>query len=246
MHEALEGSAYSVKASGPWFLIPDHMVSLDVPVDTLRAKTEAHRRIANLPEARPIADRTPAGAPRRLLVPSVFLSPHQPQGLMNRLMGVSSARPTVMRPSSTTPNGSTSTAPTAAPTSPSAPARCAGAAASKALIAEVALPAIFDRLPRLRLAPGAEVRFGGWAFRRPPALPLHWDPDAGRPPCSRDGDKRRMAYDLRRQVSAETFGRCGTCLRPDRPGAGDGDDGSIRTKQTSALAAHTSLRSSDR
>jgi hypothetical protein len=54
------------------------------------------------------------------------------------------------------------------------PHYCAGAAASKALIAEVALPALFDRLPGLRLAPGAEVRFGGWAFRGPLALPVRW------------------------------------------------------------------------
>jgi hypothetical protein len=54
------------------------------------------------------------------------------------------------------------------------PHYCAGAAASKSLIAEVALPALFDRLPGLRLAPGAEVRFGGWAFRGPLALPVRW------------------------------------------------------------------------
>jgi hypothetical protein len=39
----------------------------------------------------------------------------------------------------------------------------------------VALPAVFDRLPGLRLAPGAEVRFGGWAFRGPLSLPVCWD-----------------------------------------------------------------------
>jgi hypothetical protein len=54
------------------------------------------------------------------------------------------------------------------------PHYCAGAAASKALIAEVALPAVFERLPGLRLAPGAEVRFGGWAFRGPLAVPVCW------------------------------------------------------------------------
>jgi cytochrome P450 len=54
------------------------------------------------------------------------------------------------------------------------PHYCAGAAASKALIAEVALPALFERLPGLRLAPGADVRFGGWAFRGPLALPVCW------------------------------------------------------------------------
>lgn len=55
------------------------------------------------------------------------------------------------------------------------PHYCAGAAASKSLIAEVAMPALFERLPRLRLAPGAEVRFGGWAFRGPLAVPVCWD-----------------------------------------------------------------------
>ena len=54
------------------------------------------------------------------------------------------------------------------------PHYCAGAAASKSLIAEVALPAVFQRLPGLRLAPGAEVLFGGWAFRGPLALPVCW------------------------------------------------------------------------
>jgi cytochrome P450 len=54
------------------------------------------------------------------------------------------------------------------------PHYCAGAAASKSLIAEVALPAVFERLPGLRLAPGAEVHFGGWAFRGPLSLPVCW------------------------------------------------------------------------
>ncbi|MBN8493578.1 MAG: cytochrome P450 [Burkholderiales bacterium] len=54
------------------------------------------------------------------------------------------------------------------------PHYCAGAAASKSLIAEVALPALFARLPGLRLAPGAAVRFGGWAFRGPLSVPVAW------------------------------------------------------------------------
>lgn len=54
------------------------------------------------------------------------------------------------------------------------PHYCAGAAASKALIAEVALPALFERLEGVRLVPGAEVRFGGWAFRGPLAVPVCW------------------------------------------------------------------------
>jgi cytochrome P450 len=42
---------------------------------------------------------------------------------------------------------------------------CAGAWASKALIAEVALPYLFDAFPDIELA--AETPFGGWAFRGP-------------------------------------------------------------------------------
>ena len=49
---------------------------------------------------------------------------------------------------------------------------CAGAWASKALIAEVALPMLFERFPDLRLAGAA--RFGGWAFRGPLSMPVAW------------------------------------------------------------------------
>jgi len=49
---------------------------------------------------------------------------------------------------------------------------CAGAAASKALIAEVALPMLFERLPGLRLED--EAPFGGWAFRGPLRVPVRW------------------------------------------------------------------------
>ncbi|MDJ0827191.1 MAG: cytochrome P450, partial [Rhodobacter sp.] len=51
---------------------------------------------------------------------------------------------------------------------------CAGAAASRALIAEVALPMLFQRLPRLRLT--GKVPFAGWAFRGPLEVPVAWDP----------------------------------------------------------------------
>jgi Cytochrome P450 len=50
---------------------------------------------------------------------------------------------------------------------------CAGAWASRCLIAEVAMPMIFERLPGLRLA--GEVPFGGWAFRGPLRMPVAWD-----------------------------------------------------------------------
>jgi cytochrome P450 len=49
---------------------------------------------------------------------------------------------------------------------------CAGAAASRALITEVALPLLFDALPDLRLA--GEAPFHGWAFRGPRSVPVAW------------------------------------------------------------------------
>ena len=42
---------------------------------------------------------------------------------------------------------------------------CAGAAASRTLIAEVALPMLFDRFPSLQLE--GNVSMVGWAFRGP-------------------------------------------------------------------------------
>ncbi len=51
---------------------------------------------------------------------------------------------------------------------------CAGAAASKALIAGVALPMLFDRLPNLQL--DGDAPFGGWAFRGPLSVPVRWAP----------------------------------------------------------------------
>lgn len=49
---------------------------------------------------------------------------------------------------------------------------CAGAAAARCLIAEVALPMLFARLPGLRLAGAAP--FHGWAFRGPLRVPVAW------------------------------------------------------------------------
>ncbi|HUC65180.1 MAG TPA: cytochrome P450 [Stellaceae bacterium] len=51
---------------------------------------------------------------------------------------------------------------------------CAGAWAARAMIAEVALPSIFTRLSRLRLAEAQPIRFGGWAFRGLLDLPAAW------------------------------------------------------------------------
>jgi cytochrome P450 len=52
---------------------------------------------------------------------------------------------------------------------------CAGAAASRAMIADVALPSVFARLKNLRLDEGEPVRIGGWAFRGLQNLPVVWD-----------------------------------------------------------------------
>ena len=52
---------------------------------------------------------------------------------------------------------------------------CAGAAASRAMIADVALPSVFARLKGLRLDEGEPVRIGGWAFRGLFNLPVEWE-----------------------------------------------------------------------
>jgi len=49
---------------------------------------------------------------------------------------------------------------------------CAGAAASRALITQVALPLLFDALPGLAL--DGPVPFQGWAFRGPTSVPVTW------------------------------------------------------------------------
>ncbi len=49
---------------------------------------------------------------------------------------------------------------------------CAGAAASRCLVADVALPMLFDALPGLELA--GEVQMQGWAFRGPLSVPVRW------------------------------------------------------------------------
>jgi cytochrome P450 len=56
---------------------------------------------------------------------------------------------------------------------------CAGAWASRSMVADVALPTIFRRLRNLRLVEGEAVRIGGWAFRGLLNLPVVWD-SAGR------------------------------------------------------------------
>lgn len=57
------------------------------------------------------------------------------------------------------------------------PHYCAGAWASRAMVADVALPSIFARLKNLRLDETDPVRIGGWAFRGLLNLPVVWDAD---------------------------------------------------------------------
>jgi len=52
---------------------------------------------------------------------------------------------------------------------------CAGAAASRAMIADVALPSVFARLKGLALDASEPVRIGGWAFRGLFNLPVRWE-----------------------------------------------------------------------
>ena len=57
------------------------------------------------------------------------------------------------------------------------PHYCAGAFASRAMVADVALPSLFARLKGLRLDPSEPVRIGGWAFRGLLNLAVEWDAD---------------------------------------------------------------------
>ena len=64
---------------------------------------------------------------------------------------------------------------TAALTFGAGPHFCAGAAASRSLVGDVALPRIFERLKGLRLdADATAVEFRGWAFRGPLSVPVSW------------------------------------------------------------------------
>ena len=51
---------------------------------------------------------------------------------------------------------------------------CAGAWASRALVADVALPTLFSRLKELALDADGRVEFAGWAFRGLLSLPVTW------------------------------------------------------------------------
>ncbi len=50
---------------------------------------------------------------------------------------------------------------------------CAGAAAARCLIAEVALPLAFNTLKNIKL--DGEAHFTGWAFRGPTSVPVAWE-----------------------------------------------------------------------
>jgi len=53
---------------------------------------------------------------------------------------------------------------------------CAGAAASRSLVGDIALARFFERYPDAALDAGTAVRFGGWAFRGPLELPVRLGP----------------------------------------------------------------------
>jgi len=52
---------------------------------------------------------------------------------------------------------------------------CAGAFAARALVADVALPMMFERLHGLELNTDRPAAFGGWAFRGPLSMHVRWN-----------------------------------------------------------------------
>jgi cytochrome P450 len=52
---------------------------------------------------------------------------------------------------------------------------CAGAWASRTMVADVALPSVFARLRGLALDTSEPVRITGWAFRGLQNLPVRWN-----------------------------------------------------------------------
>ncbi len=56
------------------------------------------------------------------------------------------------------------------------PHYCLGAWSARAQVGEIALPALFRRLPGLKLAEGPPVKWSGWVFRGPVSLPVEWRP----------------------------------------------------------------------
>src|SRR6516225_4986633 len=63
------------------------------------------------------------------------------------------------------------------------PHYCAGAIASRAMVADVALPSLFARLNGLRLDAAEQVKIGGWAFRGLLNLPVEWDLNSAAGAC---------------------------------------------------------------
>lgn len=57
----------------------------------------------------------------------------------------------------------------------SGPHFCLGAWMARMLVGEMAVPALFETLPNLRLDPAQPAVWGGWVFRGPLSLPVHWD-----------------------------------------------------------------------
>ena len=53
---------------------------------------------------------------------------------------------------------------------------CAGAWASRTMVADVALPSVFARLPGLAIDSADPIRITGWAFRGLRNLQVAWQP----------------------------------------------------------------------
>ena len=70
------------------------------------------------------------------------------------------------------------------------PHYCAGAIASRAMVADVALPSLFARLNGLRLDAAEQVKIGGWAFRGLLNLPVEWDLNSTAGACGRAPTRR--------------------------------------------------------
>ena len=96
---------------------------------------------------------------------------------------------------------------------------CAGAAASRALVADVALPMLFERFPDLRLV--GDVPFSGWAFRGPTKVPVAW----GRETRSRFG--RTETKTAEQTIQARELRDTESPAKPARPRESQQNPGGI-------------------
>ena len=107
------------------------------------------------------------------------------------------------------------------------PHYCAGAFASRAMVADVALPGIFARLKGLRLDEREPVRIGGWAFRGLLNLPVMWEAELSHGDRSPEPRPRPLPRLLGLDLAVARR-RVGVQRRQQPPrGCGDFGDGAI-------------------